>query len=146
MDDQRAIGARIRLARTTKGLTQVDLAAAIGVSRAHLTNVEGGNGGLALDKLSALARETGTTVAWLIGEAGPVDQAEAELTAAFRSLDQRDRETALRIIQSLRRDDPPPARPLPPVRPVGPDPPRPFTGGNVAKPRVTAVGSGRRPK
>jgi transcriptional regulator with XRE-family HTH domain len=52
MDDNKAIGARIRKARLAKGLTQVELAVAIGVSRAHLTNAERGNGGLALDKLS----------------------------------------------------------------------------------------------
>jgi transcriptional regulator with XRE-family HTH domain len=128
MDDWKAIGARIKQARAAKRLTQVDLAVAIGVSRAHLTNAEGGNGGLALDKLSALARETGTTVGWLIGEAGPVDHEEALLLTAFRALEQRDRGPAVRVVQSLRRDDPPVA--IAPKR-IGPDPPRPTAGGNV---------------
>jgi transcriptional regulator with XRE-family HTH domain len=109
MDDYKTIGARIRQARIAMGLTQVELAAAVGVSRAHLTNVEGGNGGLALDKLSVLAIETGATVAWLIGEAGPVDQAEVALLTAYKALDQRDRETLLRVAQSFNRDEPPAA-------------------------------------
>lgn len=139
MDDWKAIGARIREVRNAKDLTQVELAAAIGVSRAHLTNVEGGNGGLALDKLSLLATETGTTVAWLIGEAGPADESEVALLAAFRPLDQRDREAAVRIVQSLRSGDPPttPARKVA-LKPKERAPPPPFVvGGNVQENRVS---------
>lgn len=133
MDDWKAIGARIRQARSAKDLTQVELAAAIGVSRAHLTNVEGGNGGLALDKLSLLATETGTTVAWLIGEAGPVDESEVALLAAFRPLDQRDREAAVRIVKSLRSgEDPNPAAP-PPQPKERARPSHPMRGGNAAR-------------
>lgn len=114
MDDFKTIGARIRRARVAKGLTQVDLAAAIGVSRAHLTNVEGGNGGLALDKLSILARETGTTVAWLIGEAMPADGERAELLAAYDAMNKEQRQALLAMAQVVARRDaaeePAPAR------------------------------------
>lgn len=129
MDDHRAIGARILQARRAKGLTQVELAVAIGVSRAHLTNAEIGKVGLALDKLSRLAAETDTTVAWLIGESGPTDPLEIELLAAFRAIDRRDRESVVRITQTFKREEPPPD-PLP-----GPEPPLvPFPGrGNVQK-------------
>lgn len=137
MDDWKTIGARIKQARERwKGLTQVDLAVAIGVSRTHLTNAENGVGGLALDKLWNLAVETGTTVGWLIGETPPADPEEALLLAAFRALEQRDRGPAIRVVQSLRRDDPPQSLD-PPPRPKGPDPPRPITGGRVTENRVS---------
>jgi transcriptional regulator with XRE-family HTH domain len=114
MDDFKTIGGRIRQVRVAKGLTQVDLAAAIGVSRAHLTNVEGGNGGLALDKLSILARETGTTVAWLIGEAMPADRERAELLAAYDAMNKEQRQALLAMAQVVARRDaaeePAPAR------------------------------------
>jgi transcriptional regulator with XRE-family HTH domain len=107
MDDPEIIGARIRKARKDKGLTQVELAAAMGVSRAHLTNVEGGNGGLALDKLSVLARETGTTVAWLIGEGAslPTDQARADLLAAYEAMDAEQRRALLIMAKAAVRRD-----------------------------------------
>lgn len=128
MDNNQAIGARIRQARLAKGLTQVELAVAIGVSRAHLTNAERGKVGLALDKLSSTASETGTTVGWLIGEASPADPEEAQLLTAFRALEQRDRGPAVRVLQSLRRDDP--SVILAP-KDTGLDPPRPTVGGHV---------------
>lgn len=134
MDDHKAIGARIRQGRLAKGLTQVELAVAIGVSRAHLTNAERGKVGLALDKLSIAASETGTTVAWLIGEAGPVDQGEVALLTAFKALDQRDRETLIRVAQSFRREDPP-AAPTAPPRTKDPNkPPFRVRGGRKENP------------
>jgi transcriptional regulator with XRE-family HTH domain len=107
MDDSKAIGARIRQVRKAQGLTQVDLSAAIGVTRSHLTNVERGSSGLGLDKLSLLAAETGTTVGWLIGESQPLDRLKSDLLDAFDALDQRDREALLRIAQGLQHRDVP---------------------------------------
>jgi transcriptional regulator with XRE-family HTH domain len=116
MDDSRAIGARIRDARIKKGLTQADLAAAIGVSRAHLTNVEGGNGGLALDKLSILAKEIGATVAWLIGEGqattSPLD-IKTELLAVVDAMSEEQRRALLTVAKVMRPDEKPPPDPRP---------------------------------
>lgn len=132
MVDYKLIGARIRQARQIKHLTQVELAVAIGVSRAHLTNAEGGNGGLALDKLILVAAETGTTVGWLIGESGPVDPLEAELLTVFRAIVRRDRESLVRIAHTFPRDKP---HPEPPSKPKGRDR-LPFPeGGNVRRKR-----------
>ena len=111
MDDSKAIGARIRDARIRKGLTQADLAAAIGVSRAHLTNVEGGNGGLALDKLSILAREIGATVAWLICEvqdsSSPSDT-KRELLALVDAMNEEQRRALLSVAKIMKPDEKPP--------------------------------------
>ena len=103
MDDQKSIGARIRAARTEKGLTQADLAAAIGVTRSHLTNVEGGNDALSLDKLSILARETETTVAWLIGETKYFDQPRADLLAAYDAMNEEQRHALLTMVKVMMR-------------------------------------------
>jgi transcriptional regulator with XRE-family HTH domain len=101
-----------------KGLTQVELAAAIGVSRAHLTNVEGGNGGLALDKLSILARETGTKVAWLIGEVGSFDQPRLDLLAAYDAMDEEQRRALVTMAKAVaRREAPEPQAPAPRPKP-----------------------------
>lgn len=120
MDDFRTIGARIRQARVKKKLTQVELATAIGVVRSHLTNAENGKNGLALDKLSAVAHETGTSVAWLIGEDVSADQ-ERALISVFQALSRNDRDTVLRIAEGFLGGDqaprpaerPPPSHPIP---------------------------------
>ncbi len=103
MDGLQAISGRIRRARLDKGFTQVELAAAIGISRSHLTNAERGNNGLGLDKLSLLARELGTTIAWLIGETGPSDPDEMKLLAVFRSMSEERRHALVEVLARPRR-------------------------------------------
>jgi transcriptional regulator with XRE-family HTH domain len=149
MDNPVVIGARIRRARSNQRLTQAGLAAAIGVTRSHLTNVENGKDSLALDKLAALATETNTTVAWLIGEDRPPnDPRLQEIFVAFRATDEQGRDMLLRLARSLRRDLAPespaaesPAMPesrgLASPQAKGPDPPpRPILGGRVAESRA----------
>lgn len=136
MDDFKTIGARIRRVRVERKMTQVDLASAIGVSRSHLTNAERGKGGLALDKLSALAKETGTSVAWLIGEDASADQARTLLTI-FEALGRQDRDTLIRIAQGLLREENPKPPPTKPTKQEKPKRPRPFVvGGRVKENRV----------
>jgi hypothetical protein len=74
--------------------------------------VESGKGGLPLDKLSILARETGMTIGWLIGEperpkdapAPDILPTERDLLAAFRSTDEQGRAMILRLARSLSTD------------------------------------------
>ena len=62
------------------------------------------------------------------GPAEPEDPQRAALFTAYNSLDQRDRDTLLRVAESLRRDDPP-VTPIP--HQERPPPPRPRSGGSV---------------
>ena len=70
------IGARVRRARETRGLSQVDLAAAIGVSQAAVSNLEAGHRPMRVDELVAISRSLGEDVDYFIAstreQRGPV--------------------------------------------------------------------------
>ncbi|MFD4356702.1 TetR family transcriptional regulator [Nocardia sp. NPDC058518] len=66
--EQHAVGARVRLARTTAGLSLRATAQRIGVSPATLSAIETGKTGASVARLRSLAAELGTTVPWLIGD------------------------------------------------------------------------------
>lgn len=104
------MGRRIAEARRRRGLTQVVLADAIGVVRSHLTNAERGKGALALDKLAALAKETGVSLDWLVGL---IDEPEAtrmspqaEILACWSLSDDEGRKMLLRFARSVQREPP----------------------------------------
>lgn len=61
-------GARVRAARTRQGLTLDDLAAAAGISRAALSNLERGEHSPSLTAASNVARALGISLAQLLGE------------------------------------------------------------------------------
>jgi transcriptional regulator with XRE-family HTH domain len=61
-------GARVRAARTRQGLTLDDLAAAAGISRAALSNLERGEHSPSLTAASTVARALGISLAQLLGE------------------------------------------------------------------------------
>jgi transcriptional regulator with XRE-family HTH domain len=115
VDAWKQIGERIREARRRAGLTQVDLAAAIDISRSHLAHVENGRDRISLDKLSKLAQETRVLLPWLLGEPmglrnQDTDAARAEWGAAYDSLDADTRKAILVIARSGSRAhlNPPP--------------------------------------
>jgi Zn-dependent peptidase ImmA (M78 family)/DNA-binding XRE family transcriptional regulator len=70
------IGARVRRARETRGLSQVDLAAAIGMSQAAVSNLEAGSRPMKVDELVAITRALGEDVDYFIAptreQRGPV--------------------------------------------------------------------------
>lgn len=60
------IGGRIRAARAAKGITQEKLAAAMGISRPSLANIEAGRQRISADQLAVLADSLGIDVADLL--------------------------------------------------------------------------------
>ncbi|MFD3746268.1 TetR family transcriptional regulator [Nocardia sp. NPDC058633] len=80
--EQRAVGARVRQARTAAGLSLRVTAARIGVSPATLSAIETGKTGASVTRLRSLATELHTTVPWLIGEQRADDSAPPEYRAA----------------------------------------------------------------
>lgn len=70
------IGGRVRRAREARGVSQVDLAAAIGLSQAAVSNLEAGTRPMRVDELVAISRELGEEVDYFIAPAreqrGPV--------------------------------------------------------------------------
>lgn len=66
-------GARVRAARAAAGLTQLELARAMGYStRSTISRIESGDNQIPMDRLDALAAALGTTPAYLLGQ----DEAE----------------------------------------------------------------------
>lgn len=68
----RAVFSRqLRSARLAAGMTQVELAAAAGVSRPHLSKIETGTENPSLDLAAALARAVGADLADLLLSSAP---------------------------------------------------------------------------
>lgn len=65
------IGARVAEARAERGVTQAQLAAAIGMDRTALAKIESGARRVAAVELVAIARELGRRVEWFVDEAPP---------------------------------------------------------------------------
>lgn len=78
-----AIGARIRARRRQLGLSQSDLAQALGVSFQQVQKYERGANRVAASTLIATAQALSTTVAWLVGEEGGMREDDDEV---FRAL------------------------------------------------------------
>ncbi len=97
---ERAVsGLRLRLARATLGLTQTDVAQAIGIPRTSLSAVEMGVRNVTGLELRRLARLYQRDIAWLLGdEEAPVDK---RLIRATESLAEADREQVLRFAEFL---------------------------------------------
>ena len=68
---------RVRAARTAQGLTQAQLAAAVGVTRQTVVAVEGGDYAPSVYLALAVAARLGGTVEGLFGDAAAEDPAEA---------------------------------------------------------------------
>lgn len=112
------------------GVTDPKLADAAGTTKQQIHKLRHGERKLTVQWAKRLAPLLGCTWQELIeGPSEPADPRRASLLAAYDSLDTRDRETLVRVAESLRRDDPP-ATPNPP-RERAP-PPRPRLGGSVA--------------
>lgn len=98
------IADRIKQLRLDAREMQVDLAAALGVSRSHLANIETGRDIPGREMLIALARYYGVSVDWLLTGQGPritamTDQ-EARLLEAFRRIPPTEAEAILNMLEA----------------------------------------------
>ena len=92
----RAIGERIRARRTELGLTQDQLAAALGVSYQQIQKFEGGASRIAAVQLLALAQRLDVPIAYFLpgtaaddkapAEQGPRQRTALQLTRAFAEI------------------------------------------------------------
>lgn len=118
--EQAEVAQRLRSARETLGLTQEDVASALGIPRTSVIAMEAGKRNVTALELRRLARLYRREVSWLLGE-GPasIDENSAEDAALFRAtaqLSTDDKEQVLRFAQFLAAGDAPSAvrgRPLP---------------------------------
>lgn len=115
-DDAAVIGPRIKELRRRLGMTQVDFAVSINVTRSHLTNAELGKALLGLDKMIAMAREHGVSLDWLTGltDRPAADLRGAELLRAFREMTDDAKAGLLSVVRSMTapQERPPPDRPF----------------------------------
>lgn len=116
-NEHRVVGARLRDARLATGLTQAEVAEALGMSRPTLAAVEKGTRKITGLELRRLARLYQRDVAWLLGEEDPGVTAGSALHRATANLSDGDKEQVLRFAEFLaaqrRTEDAPAARPRP---------------------------------
>ena len=105
MDD---FGVRVRAARVAAGLTQLELARAMGYStRSTISRIESGDNQVPMDRLDALAAALRTTPAYLLGQDGAAAEPAAPQAAAPQAAAQEDDpflQEFWRCAMSLRRD------------------------------------------
>ncbi len=103
--EQVEVGQRLRSARETLGLTQEDVASALGIPRTSVISMEAGKRKVTALELRRLARLYRRSVAWILGEEPEeAEQTSAEDQALFRAtseLSAEDREQVLRFAQFL---------------------------------------------
>lgn len=100
-NEHRVVGARLRDARLATGLTQAEVAEALGTSRPTLAAVEKGTRKITGLELRRLARLYQRDVAWLLGEEGPDVAAGSALHRATANLSDEDKDQVLRFAEFL---------------------------------------------
>lgn len=116
------IGSRVRALRKKRGLTQVQLARAVGINQGSLSLIEtDATQAPAGDTLAALCKVLKTTPDFLIAGAGDPDSIDAaiqehELVFLWRSLPEAGRQMVLDSARSAERALVPPAKAPPPIR------------------------------
>lgn len=93
---------RIRQERSYVGLSQADVADALGISRAAVSALENGKRRVSGLELGRLAELFGTSVDRLLGRDLPADETTTALFRATKSLTESDKEQVLRFAEFLR--------------------------------------------
>jgi transcriptional regulator with XRE-family HTH domain len=103
-NEQQAVGARLRAARETLGLTQEDVAGALKIQRTSVIAMEAGKRNVSALELRRLARLYRRSVAWLLGEEDEsvnTPEGDRALYRATSELSPEDKAQVLRFAQFL---------------------------------------------
>lgn len=103
-DVVRQFGARLRGLRTSRGMTQGDLAAAAGVSTAYVGRLERGGAAPGIDLVAKLTAALGTTASDLLDgsdQPDPTGVIRAQARRHFETLMQSDDEAVLSLVAQL---------------------------------------------
>jgi len=95
------IGARIRSARSVRGMSQQALADAMGMHRTAISDIETGNRNVTAVELLVLARELGRSVSWIVGEERPATAFDEAIALVVAQLPAEQRQTVLRFAQFM---------------------------------------------
>jgi transcriptional regulator with XRE-family HTH domain len=111
-DEQRAqIAERLRQAREYVGLSQEEVAAALGISRPAVTNIESGTRKVEATELNVMARLYRRTMDYLLTGVQPAPKAPEQLAFLARAVDGlsvRDLDEVARFAEFLRQAPKPP--------------------------------------
>lgn len=100
-DPAKVVATRLREARDVAGLTQGDVAAALGIPRTSVAAFEAGTRKVSVVEIRQLALLYGRSSAWLIGEEESPDLTGQALYRAARNLSAKDRDQVLKFAQFL---------------------------------------------
>lgn len=106
--ERQVVGRRLRTARETLGLTQDDVAGALGIPRTSVIAMEAGRRNVTALELRRLARLYRRNVQWLLGEEEETAAVDHALYRATNALSEDDKEQVLRFAQFLASAGPPP--------------------------------------
>lgn len=125
--ERQIVGQRLRTARETLGLTQDDVAGAMGIPRTSVIAMEAGKRNVTALELRRLARLYRRNVQWLLGEQDDAAAVDNALYRATADLSDEDKEQVLRFAQFLAAAGPAPStrRRRAAPAPFGSPPPRP---------------------
>ena len=102
-EKRQAIASRLRLAREMAGLTQGQVAKALGWHRPTVSEIEAGRRKVSAEELPVLAEMYGVNVPWVIGEEGGETDGEADrVRLAARELSKLRVEDLDRVLQLMR--------------------------------------------
>ena len=96
------LGARLREVREYLGLAQADVAAATGIPRSAISDIERGQRKVDSLELKRFAKLYRYPVSYLLGEDTPEQEAATVLTRAVTDLTEGDRRELLRFAEYLR--------------------------------------------
>ena len=99
--DDELVGDRLREARETLGLTQADVAGALGIPRTSVIAMEAGRRKVSGLELRRLARVYRRSIEWLLGEDTPAIDADDALFHATATLSADDKAQVLRFAEFL---------------------------------------------
>jgi transcriptional regulator with XRE-family HTH domain len=121
LHEHQVVGARLRDARLAIGLTQSDIAGALGISRPSIAAIEKGTRKVTGLELRRMARLYRCSVGWLLGdEDDAIAGTDTVLHRATAELSDDDKQQVLRFAQFLAAQPPPIADGTPRPRPRPP--------------------------
>ena len=101
--DTRRIGDRLLAQRKRAGLTQVELAERAGLADRTYADIERGGVNMRVDTLLHICEALGVTPDALLTEPGPVSPRPEELFARLERCSDRERDTALSLLDTYLR-------------------------------------------
>jgi transcriptional regulator with XRE-family HTH domain len=102
--DVPGLSTRLRQAREAAGLSQAQAAKILAIHRPTLSNIEAGERKVSAGELKRFAEIYKVSTEWLLGETFKSDSRIKVAARKLRSLKDKDLETVMHIIDSLRRN------------------------------------------